>query len=601
MFVLAFGLACVHPAFAQAPVPSVLVVGSVRDQGGRPIAAQVEAEDVAGHPVGSDRTRSDGTFSIAVNGGAPAFVVVRCPFCAPARAPVSGEAPVIVIVRHYDRVAGDGLSARDVAALPYSEPGDVLALAPYVVPSSIGGTTVTDVSYLGLERGRSLILDDGVPAYDLASGASALADFPSRDADDVDSFGPERAFTYGSYAGGGTNALAPQHSTTIGVNTGLEPSFLLRAGAGPAFAGVAESQNADAVIRRRGDLGFDGDFAGGDLQANFADSAIVNDGASAAPDRNTALASISYATSSRHYRTFFSAGGASLQSSFVQGGGVLGTRASDLFASLRVEHPARVTVAYGALSERLTASYDAFFAGHVADDLAYVEASAGGARSSIDGGVSVSQIGTTRNLGLGDQQSDAQAALVSISGRTALGRWFSLRAAASTSLRVPTLGEASAEPSPANVLDLERGATSEFGLEYADFRRLRVGGVLAHEDLTGFGDRDTVSLGFSAAWQIAPLLSLRVWTLHNDVTQYGTPTIYSLMGPGPVGRCVLWTTYENSFGLRVDGIAHRDVYAGHAITNVDGDVLVPLVAKVQLSAGTYREGGLRRTSVGLRF
>jgi hypothetical protein len=583
------------------PVPSTLVVGTVRDQGGRPIAAQVEAEGTAGQPLGSDRTGADGTFSISVSGGAAAFVVVRCSFCATARAPVNAETPVVVIVRHYDRVADDALTAGDFAALPYSEVGDVLALAPYVVPSSAGKTTVTDVSYLGLERGRSLILDDGVPAYDYATGASALADFPSRDADDVDSFGPERAFTYGSYGAGGTNALAPQHNTEIGMNTGLEPSLVARVRSGPGFAGAAESENADAVIRRRGDLGYDGDFAGGELQADLADSAIVNDGASSVPDRSAALASISYATASRHYRTFVSAGGASLQSSFAQGGAVVGTRASDLFESLRVEHPARITLAYGALSERLTASYDSAFAGHVADDLAYVEASAGGARSSIDAGASVSQIGTTRNLGFGDQQADAQAALLSISGQTALGRWFSLQGAASTSLRVPTLGEASAEPLAPNVLDLERGATTQIGLEYADFRRLRVGGVLAHEDLTGFGDRDTVSLGFSAAWQVAPLLSLRIWTLHNDVTQYGTPTIYSLMGPGSVGRCVLWTTYENSSGMRVDGIVHRDVYASRAITNVDGDVLVPLVAHVQLSAGTYREGGLRRTSVGLRF
>jgi hypothetical protein len=382
---------------------------------------------------------------------------------------------------------------------------------------------------------------------------------------------------------------------------GLEPSALARVRSGPVFAGVAVSQNADEVIKRRGDLGFDTEFAGGELRVDLADSAQVNDGVSAVPDRNASLGRIVYATASRRYRTFVSVGGATMQSSINQAGNTVGTRASDLFAGIRVEHPAAVTLAYGALSQRLTASYDSFFAGRVAHDLAYVEASAGGERNFVDLGASVSEISAVRNLGAGDARADAQAVLVSSSAQTALGRWFSLHGDASTSLRVPTLGEASAQPSAPNVLDLERGASTQIGLDYQDWRRVRLGTVLFHEDLSGFGDRDTVGLGFSAAWQIAPLLTLRAWTLHNDVTQYGTATIYSLLGPGDVGRSVLWTTYENGPGLRLDAIVHRDVYQSRAITNIDCDVLVPLVARVQLSAGTYREGGLRRTSLGVQF
>ncbi|HEY0798233.1 MAG TPA: hypothetical protein VGD50_03730, partial [Candidatus Baltobacteraceae bacterium] len=591
-------LACTWPAGAFADGLSTLVVGSVRDQSGVPLDSVVEASDASGHVVGRDRTQADGTFSILVEDAQPVTVTVRCRFCADAHAPV-GTGPIVILVHRYEKLTSDVPSASDIAALPYAEVGDALGLGNYMVPTSNGTKTVTNISEGGLGRGRGLVLDDGVPVYDLADGSSGLADFPSHDASAVVS-GPERAFTYGSYASGGTFALAPnREQSLLSVQTGLEPSLRVGLGSENLFAGAAFSENADQVMRRRGDLSYDADFAGGRLQVQTADAALVNDGYSTTWSQNVALGSISYETASRHYRTFVSAAGATMQTFALMAGG-LGTRASDLTTSLRVEHPGLVELAYGAQSQRLSASLNDFYVGRVADDLAYVEGRIGDERTFIDLGASLSELNDALNFGAGTQSASTEAGLGSLSFGKALGH-FDLSGGASSSLRIPTLGETSM-PTPApNVMAVERGDLVQAALDYDDAHRIRVGAVAFHEALHGFGDRDTEGLGFSVAWQIAPLITLRSWSLDDDVAQTGAPTLYSILGPATTGRGVLWSTYDNPLGLRVDAIVRRDVYAQGVSNSLDGDLVVPLGAKLQLTAGSYRENGLRRASLGMRF
>jgi hypothetical protein len=66
-------------AGAENLSPTLLVVGSIRDQAGNPPGADVEVSDATGKTIGRDHTKADGTFAVAVQGN-PNEVVVHCRF-----------------------------------------------------------------------------------------------------------------------------------------------------------------------------------------------------------------------------------------------------------------------------------------------------------------------------------------------------------------------------------------------------------------------------------------------------------------------------------------------------------------------------------------
>jgi len=81
------------------------------------------------------------------------------------------------------------------------------------------------------------------------------------------------------------------------------------------------------------------------------------------------------------------------------------------------------------------------------------------------------------------------------------------------------------------------------------------------------------ALGFSLAWQAAPAISLRAWTLYfNDRTQpyealvrFGRPVQSGTPGS-------LWLTYENPSGLRLDGIYRADLLDALPNRHVDASL-----------------------------
>jgi hypothetical protein len=582
--VLALGALCAPAASAQT-LPTPLLVGSVRDQRGEPLDAEVTLVGTEGQELGHDQTQSDGTFAIVPRGKANA-VVVHCRFCAPTRRLIDGQGSVIIIVPRYTALAERFPDERDMEALPYADLADTLALAPYILPSSDQGDS--SVSDRGLDGGNALILDDGIPVYNLADGYSGLDAMPSRYTGEIGFGEPNRAFTYGNYAGGGTFSITPRTETSsAALDIGRDADVSAHLESGKLFAAAGSSKNADGLVRRRGDLSYDADMAGGRLDIGLAAMSSLGD-ATASANRYADREHIAYATASRKYRTFVSFGSSTASSALAASGAQPATHSSSLFTSVRVEHPGPVTLTYGALSQRSTGAYDTASTGRLAEDLVYAEGRTDGRRTSIDAGASLSHIDTARSIGTQQQRISTQIGLASFAAQTALGRWFDLHADASTSMRVPTLAQTYPQASAQNAFALERSTLIETALSFQDARRIHAQTSLFRETEHGFEEQRVQGLGLSFSWQIAPLVAVRAWTLRSD------------MGETPE-RSVLWSTYDNPSGIRVDAIVYRDGSAGGKEVALDGDIVIPLPPRLRLSVGTRRTNQTRCWSIGARY
>ncbi|MBC5801462.1 MAG: TonB-dependent receptor [Candidatus Eremiobacteraeota bacterium] len=596
---------------------ATLLVGSVRDTDGAPIAgAAVRAIGASGAVVGTDRTDAVGTFAVKLAAPA-ATLTIACRYCREQSLHVDGDVPVAVIVNRFAALRSDVPDAPDIAALPYGDISDVLGLIPFTL--SAGG----QISDRGLERGHSLILDDGAPIYALATGASGLVDYPDRYVRDITALGPSRAFRYGSYAGGGTFAL--DHLTHAGdfdsLDAGGETSLNVRAHGTGIIPAIGESDD-DGSLRRRADLDWQTPLAGGVLRAG-ATSAMQNSAENSdSSNRDVQLARLAYATASRRYVTSASLTASNLRERDATGldtFNITEIRSSDIVADFRIEHPDAITLAAGAVSIHQTGSYTEpadgsvpanLLVGRMEDDVGYVEAHAGDESRSYTVGLSLSHLSENNALDGRSNRGGALALLPSLDARTSLGRDFGLRLGASSSLRVPTLLESDAIPAAPGTLDIERGRLYETALTYDTSRRVHAEAIAFQERLSGLGDQTLRGLGASVVWQVTPLVSLRAWSLDNDA--FGNR--YSLLSVGASGvhsRRIGWATYDNPRGIRIDAIAHRAVTT-RATTDVDGDLLAPITQRIRLAAGISRLGdvgqfgvssqlGARKLSLGLRL
>ena len=145
---------------------------------------------------------------------------------------------------------------------------------------------------------------------------------------------------------------------------------------------------------------------------------------------------------------------------------------------------------------------------------------------------------------------------------------------------------------------LDRASLLDAALSFDDRKRVHVEAIAFREFLQGSFGRRTAGLGVSLVWQIAPRLSLRLWSLNDAPLRFG-PLEYYDASASPVSRQVLWTTYQIPAGIRVDAILQRDVTSGRLI-GLDGDVVLPLRSQLSAVAGTSRIGGRRFYSFGLR-
>jgi hypothetical protein len=180
------------------------------------------------------------------------------------------------------------------------------------------------------------------------------------------------------------------------------------------------------------------------------------------------------------------------------------------------------------------------------------------------------------------------------------GKW-SLDLQGSGSFALPTFVEqylyAGSEPMP--VL-LARNSLQAAVLSYTDNARIRISAEEALEDVSGAYSGKISSSGLSAIWQIAPLLSLRAWTMHvTDTTEpFGAYPYDGAITP-TVGA--LWLTYDNGEAIRADAIYRRDLLNGLPFYHVDGAISGPIAQRLRWYAGA--EDRMRRTfvDVGVRF
>jgi hypothetical protein len=592
------------PAKAQT---AVLLTGSVRDQSGEAPAARIVARDAAGRIVGTTETSRDGTFSALLDGAA-ADVEVRCLHCAPFHAKTTGG-PLVLIVTRFRALDGGTPDAADFAALPYRDPAQAVALTPWVVALQAPGGRVAALSDRGLGNGEGLVLDDGVPAYDPATGDPGLYAFPARSAGAVDVTPAAQAFTYGSYAGGGIFAFDPFAQGAGGdaaLDLGQDYAFAARARAGQVDAALAESRDDDGIARQRFDAALSSQLGGGTLRAVVGVAAQQSADLSLGDDRSRALASLTYARTSQRAVTDVAIDALETHAlySVAPLGPDYGTSAGALEARLDVARPGWVEYDYGTLVRRASAGfgddeYDGYLSGppNAAywSQTAYVAAKHDGPLG-FDAGIGLENASLRA---AGESTSTETVALPSLSANASLGGGFALRAGVSSALR---------EPLPYELYDetqgdygLARSALQEGSLDYDDGRRFRFGASLFRENVTGFAAHALGGLGLSLAWQIAPRLSLRAWTLHDDLAPYTPALALSAYPPGAsIARATAWLSYEAPGGLRFDAIDRGSSGGSTRETDLDADVVVPLRAGFAFTAGSERERGKRRAYVGLR-
>jgi hypothetical protein len=589
-------------AAAQAAAPATdLLVGSVRDGTGVPVSgADVRALDGSEATVGAARTDADGTFAIAL--WAPARrLEVRCRYCRTERLGLAQTSNVVVVVQRYAALESDVPTPADLSALPYGRIVDDLTLIPFVVPSQ-GGTNVSDRDLGG---GNGLVVDSGVPLVDYATGTSALVDFPDRYVRSISVTGPQDAFRYGSYAGGGVFALAPNTDlrSYAALDGGGAPALALQPSLDGVHAAYGES-NDDGILARRADLGVATDFAGGVLDASAAGAGELfaqQPGYDAAA-RSADLLHVGYATASRTYRTFadFSAADVSLFDDVLQQNEY---RSSYLSADFRLEHPAPVSVAIGALATWQTgyALGETPLTGRAGDETVYLEAQTGTPRFGASAGLGLSDVSELETLGYDGRTNGTRLALVpSLGGSLPIGpSGLYLRAGYSEALRAPALLESAAQPSPPpDVAPLERDELAQSALGFDAGGRVRAEAIAYREDVQGFDEQRLAGLGGLLVWQVAPLVSVRAWTLRAAPQEFAEA--YGSGPPTGTSHQSLWGTYANGDGLRFDAILQRDIHAPASGVVFDGDAYLPLTRDVAVDLGSARTLAVRHFYFGLR-
>jgi hypothetical protein len=586
----------------SAQEASALLVGTVRDRnGGVVLGASVEAYAADGGSVGSGQTDDAGTFAVHLN--APATRLgVRCRYCRPKSVRLSGQTNVVVVVTRYRALESDMPDAADLAALPFGRIVDVLSLAPYVLPS-LDDTTVSD---RGLGRGSGLPLVALAPMADLANGVTGFADVPDRYARNIVIEPANQAFRYGNGAGGGVfliDQLDPERSNAS-ADAGNMSGFALEPRVDAVFPAAGISSD-DGTIIRRADVDVESGFAGGVIRVGATSASSTSAPADQAPT-DLGTARVQYATASPRYRTFADVTASDLGIG-ASTDGPSAYRSSYINGDFRLEHPGPVELDLGATTQLQSGTYSLglpqpyTLTGRFDDETVYVEAHAAGARARVDAGLGLSDVGQRASLPQGSLDGDDVALLPSLAGRLDLGAGLAVRAGFSESLRSPTLQEAftlqdSATASPPSGAALERGELAETALDYDTGQRLRGEVTIFSEYVHGLGNRRLDGIGASLVWQLTPLISLRTWSLRDDPADFttGSPA-------GDVSRQLLWTSYENPAGLRVDAIVTRDAGLVPGALALNGDILIPLVSHAALDLGSSQRAGVRNYSVGLRI
>ena len=602
-------LACFLPA-APSGAQTALVVGSVRDQHGAAIQrAAVTAIDRAGRVLGAATTDAAGTFALPVAGAVR--VAVTCRYCQPLSVAVVAAQPAVAIVHRFDALFDDSPSPYDLASLPYAHVESAVALRPF---SLLRQTTALPGSLLsdrGLAPADALLVDAGVPNYDFVLGTSPYVTIPQAYQQDAVVAGPDTAFAYGDRAGSGIYSLDPfDDGNADAALTGSDQTLRLQAGSDFARAVAATFSNT-SESRQRTD-------AEVDVPLSTAQTLLFSGGTS--QGRQYGQPETSLADSFTFARAAFddNQSSADVHASFVadRGGyaaGAGGLTTADVWSDAELDAGVKTKGAifgFADASDRLsTGVYDAS---------AYDQARIGGTltQTRLDAGIEADTpdldvragvgwfgVGFTGGVDGTSVPSNAHFATPSLLLRILPNAKFSADVSASDSFTLPNLWQQYGPNGGYGGLTYDRNALYAATLSYTDDARVRVAIEAATQHVNGFTNGDVTSTGASIAWQVAPVLSLRAWTM--NVSDSTISPDYNPFYPSgsPANVNALWLTYANAAALRIDVIYRRDVLDGAPFEHVDGDVSGPISNGLRWYASvedrqrtTYVDAGLRFTS-----
>ena len=589
------------PVRAQAP----LVVGSVRDQHGSPIAGAL----VAGVSSGQASATTDAAGTFALHGGGIVAVRITCRYCLGAVVAVKPDEPVVAVVRRYDALADDAPSPSDLANLPYAHVESAAALRPFTL---LAQTTTpypgSSLSDRGLSSSGSLLVDNGAPNYDIVAGESPYALIPAFYEQSAVLRDATNAFAYGDQAAGGILQLDPFVAGSSAEAATIGSEAIARAEIGSDASAVAFGTfSNDEESRQRGDIianwplgagqsltvaggseqgrdyedptsAFAGSFSFAD--AGFNDPRALNLSISTVLDRGNYLADTGIWPTSTGWS----------DSGFNAGIHTSGPIAAFADAAVRAS-----TGFYDAQSlglERVGASLDQTRA-----DAGLVATGTGYAVTAAVGAFWFNYAGGTYGV---SQPARASLAVPSLDAKLFPNGKWSLNLQESGSFSLPTFTEqylyAEAQPMP---VELSRNSLQAAILSYTDGSRIRLEFEGANENVSAASTGKISSVGFSAIWQVAPAISIRTWTMHvtDSAPMYGTTLPY---GPAPTVNAV-WLTYDTGNAIRADALYRRDLLNGLPFYHFDGALSGPIADRLRWYAGA--EDRMRRTFIdaGIRF
>jgi len=595
IFVLAF---CLIGATAA---PTTLITGSVRDQNGVPIEGAVVT--VPGR-AGTTRTDADGTFALDAQADQ---VRIGCRYCRPALARVAPDGTVVAIVRRYAALTQSGPSSDDIAALPYAHIESDLALTPYVQledsRSVIPGPQLSD---RGSQRGGGLILDAGIPNYDVVANVSPFLTIPQRYIQNAAAAPASEAYRYGDLADGGTFVLDPSSESRDASATGGSDGAI-RLGLANAISSISAGISRNQIERREradgslllplldGTVGLEATASDGrttpyEDEEIYASYAAVH--ASYERTRTSTLRFDAYGDRGTYeaalglpLRTAWSDTGASVSvrsNAMVAPFAAIGVRASTGFYDAEGYGIARFGATLG--QAQITAGV------HASGTWYDVLAAYGFYDASYTGGV----------YGLDFRQS-AQMTEPLLRVRVSPNDRWSLTASSSGGFALPTLlTRYSIEP-PYGVVYVDRDATQEATVEYNDGARVRFSVTGMQRVVRGMDTGRIGSAGASVAWQVAPEISVRASYLRSSplFTTHGGVRFGARPLPATTGS--VWLTYDLTNALRFDAVWRQDLIDYLPDAHFDASISAPLARDVRWFVGSERRLGVRYTDVGLRF
>jgi hypothetical protein len=616
IFVLApaavtLGLILAQLAACPADAQAALTVGSVRDQSGVAIAgATVEGYDPAGVLAGSARTDGSGTFALTAD--RVASVAIGCHYCLATRIPVVSGRPVVAIVRRFGALLDKTPSPSDLANLPYSRVESSIGLRPFTLlrqtTEVVSGSQLSD---LGFAPGQALLVDAGVPSYDVVDGTSPYDAIPANATRDANVSPASDAFLYGDRAGSGTVFVDPfgDGNEQVGVIGGAS-SLRFQIGT-PQAGAVLTASNGATDWRQR----FDAQF-----QTQLATTQTLGFNASTSQYRETDASGSALDGAYSFARGAFddAAPGYDFNVAAVTDRGTYGVTGvqgtyDSIWADSGITAGVRTrgsTFAFADTGVRLSSGYY-----DTAGDL--YDATGNIVQRRIDAGFESDQPDYNVVAGVGvfgidyngegwASSGGARAALATPSLQLRLfpdQRWSGSFAAAG-SFSLPTVVD-QYDGYANHSLAYDRGSSYAGTLSYTDFSRVRVEVEAASQRVTGFSNGLVTSAGMSVTWQVAPAIALRAWTMRvNDATTSPVPPPFvPSYGPffGVSNVNAFWLTYENPGAIRFDAIYRRDLLNGEPFEHIDGDVSGPIASSLRWYAGIENVARTKYISAGLKF